>query len=303
MTFFSLILALLLERWRCGAERNHAIALFLSLADSLERYFNTGVRRHRVAAWVAAVVPVSILCGWIYFLLYGLHPALGWCWNIAVLYFTTSFRPLSYSLTEIREALKTGDVFLARELVTGWHGLQADGLGSGDISRVAIETGLVRAHRHLFGVIVCFAMLPGPVGAVLYRQAELLNERWGGRPDAFGDFAAKAFEIIDWLPARATALSFAIAGNFEDAMYCWRAQAGSWADRNQGIILASGAGALGVCLGDSLRGAGGSYYRPEVGIGDEADLDFLQSAMGLIWRALVVWLFLLLLLEMAGLVA
>ena len=95
------------------------------------------------------------------------------------------------------------------------------------------------------------------------------------------DFAAKAFEIIDWLPARATALSFAIAGNFEDAVYCWRAQAASWVDQNQGIILASGAGALGVCLGDPSEEAGGKHYRPELGVGEEADMDFLQSTVGL----------------------
>lgn len=303
MTFFSLIFALLLERWRNGAERGRATFLFLALADSLERYFNTGVRRHGIAAWIAAVLPVLLFCGWIYFTLYAIHPLLGWLWNIIVLYFTMGFRQLSYSLAEIVEALKTGDVFLARELVEETHGMQANGLDNQDISRVAIEMGLIRAHHHLFGVIFCFALLPGPLGAVLYRQAELLNERWGGRPDAFGKFAVKAFEIIDWFPARATAMSFAIAGNFEDAMYCWRAQAGSWADRNQGIILASGAGALGVCLGDSLREAGSRYYRPELGVGEEADLGFLQSAIGLIWRGLMVWLLLLLLLEMAGWVA
>ena len=71
-------------------------------------------------------------------------------------------------------------------------------------------------------------------------------------------------------------------------------------DRNQGIILASGAGALGVCLGDSLREAGGRHYRPELGVGEEADIDFLQSAIGLFWRTLVLWLVLLLLLEIAG---
>ncbi|MEO8768057.1 MAG: CobD/CbiB family protein, partial [Nitrosospira sp.] len=71
-------------------------------------------------------------------------------------------------------------------------------------------------------------------------------------------------------------------------------------DQAQGIILASGAGALGVLLGDSLREAGGKYYRPELGVGEEADMDFLQSTVGLIWRALVLWLLLLLLLEIAS---
>jgi adenosylcobinamide-phosphate synthase len=136
---------------------------------------------------------------------------------------------------------------------------------------------------------------------LLYRAAELLNERWGGRSDAPGTFAEKAFEIIDWLPARCTAMSFAIAGNFEDAVYCWRAQAASWMNQNQGIILASGAGALGVRLGDPLRQPHGEFYRPELGVGEEADMDFLQNTVGLVWRALVLWLLLLLLLEIASL--
>ncbi len=121
----------------------------------------------------------------------------------------------------------------------------ADDLSSPEIARIAIELGLINSHRYVFAIIVCFALLPGPLGPVLYRLAELLNERWGSRPDAFGKFALKAFEVIDWLPARSTALGFAIAGNFEDAVYCWRAQAASWMDQNQGIILASGAGRWG----------------------------------------------------------
>jgi adenosylcobinamide-phosphate synthase len=95
-------------------------------------------------------------------------------------------------------------------------------------------------------------------------------------------------------------MSFAIAGNFEDAVYCWRAQAASWTNQNQGIILASGAGALGVCLGDSLREPHGEFYRPELGVGEEADMDFMQSTTGLVWRSLVLWLLLLLLLEIAS---
>jgi adenosylcobinamide-phosphate synthase len=300
MTFFSLLFALLLEHWRPVYDRNRLVLLFLSYADYLERYFNTGVRRHDIAAWFAAVAPVLILTVWIYYLLYSLNPLLAWAWNIVALYLTMSSRWLSYSLNDIQEALKSGDLPLARQLLTKFYGVPADELSSPEIARMTIELGLINSHRYVFAIIICFAFLPGPLGPVLYRLAELLNERWGGRADAFGRFALLVFEGIDWLPARATAMSFAIAGNFEDAVYCWRAQAASWVDRNQGIILASGAGALGVCLGDSLREPGGSHYRPELGVGDEADVDFLQSAIGLFWRTLVLWLVLLLLLEIAG---
>ena len=63
MTFFSLIAAFLLEHWRPIGDRNPVVSAFLSYADSLERYFNTGERRHGIAAWAAALVPVLGLLG------------------------------------------------------------------------------------------------------------------------------------------------------------------------------------------------------------------------------------------------
>ena len=62
--------------------------------------------------------------------------------------------------------------------------------------------------------------------------------------DLFGRFAYRAQETLDWLPTRLTALSFAIMGDFEDAVYCWRAQAQAWGHYAYGILLASAAGAL-----------------------------------------------------------
>jgi adenosylcobinamide-phosphate synthase len=41
-------------------------------------------------------------------------------------------------------------------------------------------------------------------------------------------------------------------------------------------------------------------YRPELGVGDEADADYLQSATGLVWRVVAVMLVLLLLLTFAN---
>lgn len=304
MTLFSIIFALLLEQWRPTGGRNQVLLLFFSYTDALERYFNTGASRHGVAAWIAAVFPVLLFTGAVYYVLLSLSPLLAWLWNVMVLYFTMSFRQFNHLFTEINQALRNSDLPLARKLLRQWRGTPADELSSEMIARVTIELGLMHSHRYVFGIIVCFALLPGPLGAVLYRLAELLGERWGSYPEkefgAFGQFAAKAFKAIDWLPARLTAVSFAIAGNFEDAIYCWRAQAASWANHTQGIILASGAGALGVRLGDSLQEASSIHYRPELGIGEEADMDFLQSATGLIWRTLVLWLTLLLLLGIAS---
>jgi adenosylcobinamide-phosphate synthase len=163
----------------------------------------------------------------------------------------------------------------------------------------------------VFGVLVWFVLLPGPCGAVLYRASAFLSDYWGrhktGRSNEyaefgeFGKFAQRAFAIIDWLPLRITATGFAIVGDFEDAIYCWRTQADLWPDDGLGIVLASGAGALGVRLGMPLMESGEVAERAEIGIGAEADVDFMQSAVGLVWRALVLWLLLLLLLGLASL--
>jgi len=40
--------------------------------------------------------------------------------------------------------------------------------------------------------------------------------------------------------------------------------------------------------------------RPELGLGEPADTGHLDSTVGLVWRALVMWLLLLLLVSLAG---
>ena len=100
---------------------------------------------------------------------------------------------------------------------------------------------------------------------------------------------------------RLTAASFAIMGDFEDAVYCWRSQAKTWGNYANGILLASAAGAIGVKLGDPLRQDYSLRFRPELGLGDEADPNYLKSAVGLVWRSALLWLAVILLLSVASL--
>ncbi len=68
-----------------------------------------------------------------------------------------------------------------------------------------------------------------------------------------------------------------------------------------GIVLASGAGALGIQIGGPLQQLGGDpYFRPDLGVGEVVQSEILPSAVGLVWRALVLWLLLLLLITLAN---
>jgi cobalamin biosynthesis protein CobD/CbiB len=302
MKFLSLVVALLLEQVRPLRQDNQIHLWFTGYATGLERQFNAGDHRHGIIAWLLAVLPAVAVVFVVQLFLYRVSPPLAWLWNVAVLYLTMGFRQFSHYFTEIMRALRDDELTVARDYLGKWRGESVNEFNASEIARVAIELGLVGAHKHVFGTIALFIVF-GPAGAVLYRLAAMLNDKWGGRSDPefgeFGRFAERFFYWLDWLPARLTATSFAIVGNFEDAIYCWRTQALSWPTHTHGIILAAGAGALGVRLGDTLHQYGSLQFRPEMGIGEEADVVYMHSTVGLIWRALVLWMFLLLLVSIA----
>src|SRR5258708_33276006 len=107
----------------------------------------------------------------------------------------------------------------------------------------------------------------------------------------FGKPVRRLLYWLDWVPVRLTAVTFAIVGDFEDAIYCWRTQAKAWGSLHEGILLASGAGALGTLIGGPVTGPMGEpEFRPELGLGDVADAELMPSAVGLGWRALLVGL-------------
>ena len=310
MSFFSLLAVLLLEQLRPLPYLRVVYEPLLRLAGFLEGRLNAGERSYGLVAWLIAVGLPVLVAGVVYAVLYAFNPLFAWVWNVLVLYLTMGFRQSSHYFTDIQLALRMNDLPHARKLLAEWRRCPANELPPSDIARLSIEEVLTASHRHVFGVLVCFVLLPGPCGAVLYRLAAFLDGLWGQQTgtDAghFGRFSQQAFAVIDWLPSRVTASGFAIVGNFEDAVYCWRTQASKWPDKESGkgigIVLASGAGALGVRLAMSVSETGEIVDQVEMGGGQKADADFMQSAMGLIWRALWLWLLLLLLIGFVSLV-
>jgi len=324
MIILSLIIAFVLEQFHPLAERKLISTPLSRYAQFFEGHFNDGQKRHGMVAWLLAVLVPVVACIVVYFALRQVSPLLAMIWNVVILYITMGFRQFSHYYTDIHLALRMGETDRARMLLGQWRGRSAHGLNATEIARLSIEEALVASHRHVFAVLFWFALpfgVIGPAGALLYRLADYFGRRWGksggaslaanlgAEFGAFGEFATKAFAFIDWLPVRITAAAFAIVGDFEDAIYCWRTQASRWLTEDgketgmaagTGILLASGAGALGVRLGMPIMESGELTDRPELGLGEEADADFMQSGIGLVWRTLVLCLLLLMLLAIAS---
>jgi cobalamin biosynthesis protein CobD/CbiB len=318
MNIIAVLAALGLEQWRAFQWRAALEQLFVRYARAVERKLNGGTAQQGMIATALVVAPPVLVAAAVFFALDAVHPLLGLAWNIAALYLLMGFRRFSHAFTQVRDALAAGDLSAARRSLAAWRGSHTAELSSGEVAKLAIERGLMDSYRQVFATLFWFTVLPGPAGAILYRATALLADEWrrdaGGTDTTpiaqaravFGGPARGLLWLIDWVPVRLTALSFAIVGDFEDAVFCWRTQAAAWAAEeggvHQGIVLASGGGALGVLLGGALPvWEGEPDLRPELGLGEEPDVELLPSAVGLVWRALVLWLLLMLLLTLANL--
>jgi cobalamin biosynthesis protein CobD/CbiB len=300
MGVVAIVAALVLEQWRPLANRKTVYAALAAWADWLEGSFNAGEARQGAIAWLIAVLAPVAVATLIYAALYWMSPVAALLLNIACLYLTLGFRQFSHYFTDIQGAMREGEVERARELLGAWRGEPAAHRSREEVIRLAIEEGIAASHKHVFAVLFWFIVLPGPSGAILYRMASFLHRRWGGKGE-FGRFATRVRDLMEWPAVRLTAASFAVVGDFEDAVYCWRTQAAAWPDPNLGIVLAAGAGALGVKLGMPLNEVEGLQVRSELGVGEAADAPFLDSAVGLLWRALVLWVFCLAVVSLARL--
>src|SRR3954466_7760221 len=300
MSVFAVIIALVAEQWRPLDSGKTVQPVLEAWAAWLEQAFNGGERTHGMVAWLVAVLPPVAVAIVIPHLLASVHFLLAAAFNVAVLYLTLGFRQFSHHFTELQLAVKSGDIERARALLEDWRGASGVVRTREEVIRLAIEEALISSQRHVFGVIFWYVLLPGPSGAVLYRLAAFLGERW--RPlGGFGRFAQNAFELIEWPAVRLTAASFAVVGDFEDSIYCWRTQARTWPEPNEGVVLAAGAGAMGVRLGMPVQELEDVNPRPELGVGELADAAFLDSTVGLLWRALVVWILVLFVISVVSL--
>jgi len=320
MSFFSILLALLIEQARPLARGNAVHAGMRSWLRRVVRKLDAGERAHGWLAWSVAVGLPSLIAVAVYWaLMAGIGWPLAMAWNVLVLYATLGFRQFSHHFTDIRKALEAGDEDEARRLLAEWRQIDASELPRREIIRHVLEFSVLAAHRHVLGVFSWFTVLAllglGPAGAVLYRLSEFVTRYWPhvsrrqapSVSEATCTAAARAWQLVDWLPARLTALGFAVVGSFEDAVDNWRRyealpeSAGSGG--NDGLIVAATAGAINVRLGTTAMAQGESQEQmPAASARNEPQLAHLRSIVGLVWRSVVMWMLLLALLTLARLI-
>jgi adenosylcobinamide-phosphate synthase len=327
MSFFAVLFALLIEQLKPLPRDNWVHDSMIGWTGWAGRNFDAGLPRHAIVVWCVTVLAPA-LAAWLVYLALAHFTLLGaFVFDIAILYLTLGFRQFSHYFTDIRAALDRGDEAEARRLLAEWRHLDASELPRAELLRHVLEHSLLAAHRHVFGVFFWFIALSalglGPAGAVLYRLAEFASRYWAFKSrtldvpanERLMHLSQRLFSLIDHVPARMTAFGFAVVGNFEEAVNGWRRDAMLWLHPNEGILLASAAGAIGVQLGGQAApgvtpdrsktfDVGGN---PEAASalgstpGSPAQAGHLQSVVGLVWRSVILWLLLAALLSLANL--
>ena len=278
--------------------RRHPLVAFGRMAERLERRFNSaghGWRSHGVTAWVLAVVPLTValtLLSWL--------PVVGVFVQIGVLYCALGLRSLGEHVLPVANALRAGDLEQARQRVSFLVSRQTAELDDTAVAKAATESVLENGSDAVFAALFWFAVAGVP-GVVLYRLSNTLDAMWGYRNERFERFgwaAARIDDLLNYVPARLVALTYAVLGKTRLALSCWRRQAPQWDSPNAGPVMAAGAGALGVELGGPAVYHGELHERAVLGQGAVADARAIERGWRLVQRG--VWLWLLVMCAGAG---
>jgi adenosylcobinamide-phosphate synthase len=283
----------LLDRIFGEPRRLHPLVGFGLWAGQVEGFLRRGAPGHPlfnrmrgVLGWLLLVVPCVLLAWWL-----GRQP-LGWLADTLLLYFALGAKSLVQHGERVAADLAAGDLAAARNDVGKMVSRDATRLDEEGVSRAAVESILENGNDAVFGTLFWF-LVAGGAGAVLYRLANTLDAMWGykdARRIYFGWAAARIDDLLNLVPARLTALTYALLGDMRTALACWRTQAARWASPNAGPVMAAGAGALGVCLGGAAVYHGQVEMRHKLGAGDTANPAHIRRALALVARGQWLWL-------------
>lgn len=288
----------LLLDWLLGEVRRwHPLVGFGNAAAWLEKRLNTGEARltRGLFAWGVAVLLPSAAAWW------AIWYAMQWSmWaaciaHVMLLYFCLGLRSLRDHALPIAHALAGGDLPGARELTARIVSRDTAQAQEADLAKAGVESLLENGNDAVFGTLFWFVVAGGP-GALAFRLANTLDAMWGYRTprfDLFGRTAARVDDALNFIPARLTALSYALLGNTHMAWQCWRAQAPLWSSPNAGPVMAAGAGALNISVGGAAVYHGEIEERPALGNGPAACGNDIVRAWKLVARSVILWVLLI----------
>jgi adenosylcobinamide-phosphate synthase len=194
-------------------------------------------------------------------------------------------RSLGEAATRVGDALTTGDLDRARELLPALVGRDPSQLDAKEVARAVVESV---AENTVDAVVApaLWAAVAGAPGALAHRAVNTMDAMVGYRDERYQRYGWAAARIDDaaaWVPARATAALVA-ACRPRAAALVWqtvRRDAGAHPSPNSGVAEAAFASALGLRLGGESRYGERVELRPALGTGRPPEASDIAAAVRL----------------------
>lgn len=297
LTVIMVLCAVFLDYLLGEPKRYHPLAGFGRLVTRLEKRFYPPRERsptHFIVAgllaWLVLVLPLVAIALWLAQL-----PLLGVTISIFGLYLALGGQSLAEHAQTVQAALEADNLRYARERVGMMVSRDTRELDETAVCRATIESVLENGNDAIFAAIFWFAVFGLP-GVMLYRLANTLDAMWGYRNERylyFGRVAARIDDILNWVPARLTALTYVLVGRAWRHFMTWAAQARQYKGRNAGWVMACGAGGMGLKLGGPASYHGQQLVRPWLGRGRAPVVADIGQSIRFLQQGLLLWLGLL----------
>lgn len=293
-----MVAALAVDALLGEVRRGHPLAAFGRLAVWIESGWNRlslAAATRRVLGGVALVVLIAPFAAGAAWLAAVPH---GWLFEIVLLYLAIGLRSLGDHARVVQAALDRGGLDEARRAVGMMVSRDTTRLDERRVAAATVESVLENGSDAVFGALFWFAVAGAP-GVVVHRLVNTLDAMWGYRTprlEAFGWAAARLDDALNWVPARLTAVTYAVvtAAPMRALVCAWR-QGARTESPNAGVVMAAGAGALGVRLGGPGVYHGRLRWRPRFGVGDAPGSDTIRRAVWLVRAGSLLWVALIVL--------
>lgn len=278
----------------------HPVKIIGTFASLLEDPFRRLFRHPRLAGIMTAITVISATA----FAAYGavrsaylIHPLVGELVSIILLYTCFAARDLAEHAMAVYKSLHGRNLSDARSRVSFMVGRDTDQLDEAEIARAAVESV---AENTVDGVTapVFFAILGGPVAAMIYKSVSTLDSTFGYRNARYLEFgwaSARLDDLLNYIPARLTMLVIPMAAffmrmNFHNSFKIARRDGRKHASPNSGLSEAAFAGALGIQLGGRVLRGGIPSMMPAMGDSlRKLDREDIFRAVALMMGTLVVF--------------
>ncbi len=230
-----------------------------------------------------------------------IHPFLGMCLQIGLIYFCISARCLEDAAMTVYDALKQNDLQEAKQKLAMIVGRDVENLSEQGVTRAAVETV---AENLVDGVIspLFFAALGGAPLAMAYKMVNTLDSMIGYKNEKYMDFgkiAARTDDIANFIPARLSVPLISVAahlllGKGKEAWNTAIREGRNHSSPNSGYSEAAFSGALGVRLGGPNYYGGQLVSKPYIGESfGETDTGHIRAACRLMIFSSFLWLLIL----------